>query len=168
MTAAVNNNFLIPNGTFVVELVLFVIVLFVMARFVLPPISRTIAERQANIKGAHEEAEEGHELLRRTEEEYRATIAQARQEARGRMEEATRAGEEVREEMRRQAREEYDRQIAAAAAQIEEATRQASEQLRAQLPDLVVDTTQRVLRRDLTPELQRALADEATTGAQTH
>ena len=39
-TLAQNNNFLLPNATFFVELVLFLILFFVVARYIVPPLTQ--------------------------------------------------------------------------------------------------------------------------------
>ena len=41
------SNFLIPNGTFIVELVAFIIVLGVVARYILPPVNKMPSEGAA-------------------------------------------------------------------------------------------------------------------------
>ncbi len=49
-------NFLLPNGTFFAELLIFVTVLGVIWRFVIPPINRAMEEREARV--AKTEADE--------------------------------------------------------------------------------------------------------------
>ena len=41
------SNFLLPNGTFFAVLLIFLIVLGVIAKWVVPPISKVLAEREA-------------------------------------------------------------------------------------------------------------------------
>ncbi|MGC7219886.1 F0F1 ATP synthase subunit B, partial [Mycobacteroides abscessus subsp. massiliense] len=41
------SNFLIPNGTFFAVLIIFLIVLGVISKWVVPPISKVLAEREA-------------------------------------------------------------------------------------------------------------------------
>ena len=52
------DNFLVPNATFIVELIIFAIILVLLGRYVLPRISGAIAERQAAITKEFAEAEE--------------------------------------------------------------------------------------------------------------
>lgn len=44
------NNFLLPNGTFFVELIIFLLVLFVIWRFVLPPVQKAMADRHDTLQ----------------------------------------------------------------------------------------------------------------------
>ena len=45
-------NFLVPNMTFVFELVSFAIIMYVMYKWVLPPINKAMTERQEKIKAS--------------------------------------------------------------------------------------------------------------------
>jgi F-type H+-transporting ATPase subunit b len=42
--------FLLPNGTFVVELVALVIILFLMTKYILPPLNKAMESRQEKIR----------------------------------------------------------------------------------------------------------------------
>ncbi|MHB1488401.1 MAG: F0F1 ATP synthase subunit B family protein, partial [Acidimicrobiales bacterium] len=44
------SNFLVPNGTFIIEIIGFVIVLGVIAKVILPPINKALEERQDQIR----------------------------------------------------------------------------------------------------------------------
>ena len=43
-------NFLLPNATFLVELGIFALLVFVLAKWVIPPINKAMTDRQAAIK----------------------------------------------------------------------------------------------------------------------
>ena len=44
------SNFLVPNGTFFVVLIIFLIVLGVIGKWVVPPVSKVLRERDAMVK----------------------------------------------------------------------------------------------------------------------
>ena len=44
------SNFLVPNGTFFVELIAFVAMFYILAKFVIPPINRAMTARQDAIR----------------------------------------------------------------------------------------------------------------------
>ena len=44
------SNFLVPNGTFFVELIAFAIIVWILAKFVIPPINRAMTARQDAIR----------------------------------------------------------------------------------------------------------------------
>ncbi len=53
-----SSNFLVPNATFFVELIAFLIVVFVLGKWVLPPIAKAMDQRQGTIRQALTDAEE--------------------------------------------------------------------------------------------------------------
>ena len=61
-----SSNFLVPNATFIVELVAFLVVLGVLAKYILPYISKPMEERQATIRQALTDAEEASTCVRLT------------------------------------------------------------------------------------------------------
>ena len=65
------SNFLVPNATFVVELVAFIGVLFALRRGVLPVINKSMEDRQATIRQALVDAEEAKRRAAEAEEENR-------------------------------------------------------------------------------------------------
>jgi F-type H+-transporting ATPase subunit b len=69
------------NATLVVELVVFVAVLVVLARFVIRPLQTAMQRRQAEIDEALAKARRVEDLLAAAEADYAATLAGARQEA---------------------------------------------------------------------------------------
>ena len=106
-----SSNFLVPNATFFVELVAFLIVLGVLAKYILPYISKPMEQRQATIRQALADAEEAKRRAAEAEEEYKRAISEARAQARAVVDEANRLAEQMRAERRQQADEEYERII---------------------------------------------------------
>jgi len=155
------SNFLVPNTTFVVELVAFLAVLGALAKWVLPPVNRALEKRQQTIEQALSEAAEARERARRAEEEARRAIEEARAEARALRDEAARLGEQARQELRAQGEEEYRRLVARASSEIDASARRAADQLRAQVADLVMVAVEKVLGEGLTLADQERLVERA-------
>ena len=59
---ALESNFLVPNGTFLVELFAFVLILVVLSRYIIPPINKAMTARQEAIRQEFAEAEEAKQL----------------------------------------------------------------------------------------------------------
>ena len=51
-------NFLVPNATFFVELAAFLLLFYLLARFVIPPINRAMTARQEAIRNQFAELDE--------------------------------------------------------------------------------------------------------------
>jgi F-type H+-transporting ATPase subunit b len=159
-----SNNFLLPNMTFFVELIAFIIILGLIAKYILPPIKRAMDQRQAEISSALEQGEEAKRRLLAADEEYQAKLEAARQEARTVIERSNRMADQLREEARTKGQEEYDRVVARADADIQRATERAREELRLQVADLVIAAAQRVIGEELDADRHRGLIEEAIAG----
>src|SRR5262245_47342573 len=106
-------NFLVPNATFIAELIAFVIILFVLGRYVVPPVQKALRDRQEIIHKQMEEADATSAKLAQTEADYRQAMKDAGTKAAQIREEARADAVAIREEMLARAREEADRIIAA-------------------------------------------------------
>ena len=162
-----SNNFLLPNMTFFVELLAFIVILGLIARYILPPIQRAIQQRQEEIQNALDQAEQAKRERVAADEEYRAKLEEARHEARTVIERANRMAEQLREDARTKGQEEYDRVVARADTDIQRATERAREELRLQVADLVIAAAERVIGQELDAGRHRALIDEAIAGVGT-
>jgi len=132
------SNFLVPNGTFFVELLAFAIILYLLAKFVIPPINRAMTARQDAIRKEFADLDEAKAEAKAAEEEFRAQIADARHEAARIREEAREQGAAIIAEMREQAQAEAARIVEHAHAQIEADRQQAVTSLRADLAGRIV------------------------------
>lgn len=158
------SNFLIPNATFIAEFIAFVIVLYLIKKYILPPIDKAMKQRQKEIDDALAQGEEAKRRLLAADEEYQAKLEEARQEARTVIERSNRMAEQLREEARNKGQEEYDRVVARAEADIQRATERAREELRLQVADLVIAAAERVIGEELDAERHRGLIEEAIAG----
>ncbi|HET9732408.1 MAG TPA: F0F1 ATP synthase subunit B [Acidimicrobiales bacterium] len=159
MVLAATNNFLVPNGTFVVELIIFLIILWFLGKYVVPRLRTTMDERQETLRRALEDAEEARERHQQAEEEYRRSMEQARAEARRLVDEAKAFSDQMRADAHGRAETEYRSIIERAQADIDSRARQASEELRAQLSDLVMVVVEKVVGEALDVQAQRNLID---------
>jgi F-type H+-transporting ATPase subunit b len=153
------SNFLVPNGAFIVELVAFLIVLFVLARYVLPRLNSAIDERQKTIRKGVEDAEKAEKRAKEAEADYRKTLDQARQEARSLVDEARQAGERIRVELRERGEAEYERIVSRAQADIDASARRAAADVRQDLAQTVIEVVRKVVGEGLDVEAHRQLID---------
>ncbi len=153
------SNFLVPNATFFVELVAFLIVVGILGKYVLPVINRVTTERQQTIKQSLADAETAKRKAEEAEVEYKRILDEARTEARGLVEEANKAGERARAERRERAEQEYQRIIDRATSDIDASARRAAEDLRRDVSGLVVTAVERVIGQELDDERHRQLID---------
>ena len=74
--------FLLPNGTFFVELAILLIILFVTTKFILPPLNKAMEERQDDIRSSLEAAESARADAAAADDERRGILEASRIESR--------------------------------------------------------------------------------------
>jgi F-type H+-transporting ATPase subunit b len=165
------SNFLVPNATFIVELIAFGVILFILAKFVIPPINKAMTDRQNAIRKQFADLEEAQEDARRTEQEYKDQLANARHEAAKIREEAREQGAAIIAEMREQAQTEAARIVEHARAQVAAERQQAVATLRAEVGSLATALAGRIVGEALEDDersnrvVDRFLADLETLEA---
>jgi F-type H+-transporting ATPase subunit b len=167
------SNFLVPNGTFFVELFAFLLILFILGKYVVPPINAAMTARQEAIRKQFTDLDQAKADAKSAEEEFRAQIADARHEAARIREEAREQGAGIIAEMREQAQAEAARIVEHAHSQIEADRQQAVTSLRAEVGSLATDLAGRIVGEALEDQarqsrvVDRFLADlEADTAGQ--
>jgi len=153
-------NFLVPGPTFVVELAIFLIVVGVLAKWVLPPINRAMEARQEAIRRELREADEAKKRASELEKQHQQIMEQGRAEAQQLKDEAVKLGEQLRQQLQQKGEEEYSRLVARASADIDASVRRASAELRAQVSNLVMEVVEKVLGEGLTIADQASLTDQ--------
>lgn len=129
--------------------VLFLIVWYAIAKFVVPKFEETYAERTAVIQGGIERAEKAQADAATALHEYNAQLSTAREEAARIREEAKSQGASILAEMRAQAQEESARLLTHAKAQIEAERALAVQQLRTEVGGLATQLAGRIVGESL-------------------
>lgn len=163
MTASI---FLIPNGTFLAELIAFILVLGFFARVIIPVLRRAMNERQASILASIEAAEQSRNEAAQAAQQRREALEAARQEARQIVDQANEVSEQLKEEGRQRGQDEYDRLVAAARSEIELERQRARDEVMSEVGDLVLRAAERVIGGGLDDDRHRALVNEAIVAAQ--
>ncbi len=159
------SNFLVPNGTFFVELIAFGIIVWILAKFVIPPINRAMTARQDAIREQFAELDDAKDDAHKAEEEFKALIADARHEAAKIREDAREQGAQIVSEARDQAQSEAARIVEHGHAQVRAERQQAVASLRAEVGTLAIDLAGRIVGESLeddqrsTRVVDRFLAD---------
>ena len=143
------------------ELVAFGILLFLLYRYVFPPLREQIEKRQSQIEGAIDEAEKTRKEARELLADYRKQIDEARGEARQMLDESRKQGESQRQRIRAEAQEEGDRIIQRAREEITRERDTALREVRGEVADLVIEASERVLGREVDDEEHERLISEA-------
>jgi F-type H+-transporting ATPase subunit b len=139
------SNFLIPNGTFFVVLTIFLIVLGVIGKWVVPPVSKVLRERDAMVKQTVEDSRKAADQFAAADEDYQSEMAKARGEASKLRDEARAEGRKVLEDMRRRASDEVTSTLQQADSELKEQALSIQADLRSSLDNLSETLANRVL-----------------------
>lgn len=152
----------IPNTSLMFwEIITFFLLLFLLYRYVYPPIRKQILDRQHQIEEAIDEAAMTREEARELLAEYRKQLEEARGESRRILDEARKQGESQRERTKREAREEGERIIQRAREEIERERDGALRDVRREVADMVYLASERVLNRQIDRDEHDRLISEA-------
>ena len=145
---------------FVLHLVNFIILLFILQRFLFPPIVKMLDERQARIRASMERAESLRLETQRAQAETERLLSEARGEGQRIIAQANEIASRIQRERQEAAEAEYQRILARAQEDARREREQAFAELRAEVADLAVLAAGRIINRQLDPAGQRQLVDE--------
>jgi F-type H+-transporting ATPase subunit b len=153
--------FLIPNATFFVELVVVLILIFLFYKYLLPPLNKAMEERQAQIRGSVEAADQARKYAEAADDERHHVLEEARGQAREMVAMAQQTADQLRADAATRAQAEYDRIVAAAAADVQVARQRAVDEAAARLGEVVIDVVSKIVGREIDAASHRDLIDEA-------
>jgi F-type H+-transporting ATPase subunit b len=160
-----SSNFLVPNGTFLVSLLAFAILVWIFGKYLIPPINQAMTSRQEAIRKQFADLEEAEEDARKAEADYKEQLNNAKHEAARIREEAREQGAQIVQEAREKAQTEADRLIEHAHAQIEADRKSAMASLRRDVGSLATNLAGRIVGESMDDDerqgrvVERFLAD---------
>lgn len=165
--------FLLPNGTFVIELIVVAVILFLVTKYILPPLNKAIESRQEKIRTSLELAEQARAEAAAADEERLKVLAQARDQGREIVAAAQATADQVKAEAAGRGQLEYERIVSSANAEVETARQRAVDEASARIGEIVFDLVATIVGRevdqsaheDLIREAVAALNAEAEKGA---
>jgi F-type H+-transporting ATPase subunit b len=143
-------NFLVPNGTFFVVLIIFLIVLGVIGTFVVPPIMRVLNERDNMITKTAADNKKSAEQFAAAREDYEAAMAEGRVKASAARDQARAEGRKVLEEQRGRAEEQVSSTLQDAAEQLKREGDVVAAELRARVDSISSTLASRILGVEVT------------------
>ena len=173
LAAEEHNPLLPPVGEIIIGLIAFGIVLLVLFKYVAPRFEQVFQARREAIEGGMERAEAMQAEAKAALDQYRAQLAEARNEAAQIRDQARAEGQQILEELRTQAQEESARIVARGEEQLATQRQQVVNELRGQIGTLAVDLAGRVVGESLAEDARRSgtvdrflaeLDDMATSG----
>ena len=149
----------------IIQLVAFLIFLFLLWRFALGPIVRVLDQRQERVRESMAAAERMQAELKATAARNEEVLTEARREAQQIVANAREAGDAALARAREQANAQAEEYLARAEATLRQETEQARQQLRQEIADLAVMAAGKIVRKELDPAAQARLIEETLTEA---
>jgi F-type H+-transporting ATPase subunit b len=165
--------FLLPNGTFFIELVTVVVILLLMTKYILPPLNKALEARQEKIRESLAAADAAKAEAAAAGDERQQLLSAARDQAREIVAAAQATSDQVKAESGARGQAEYDRLIANANAEVDTARQRAIDGASARIGEVVFELVNQIVGRevdesshqDLVREAVAALNVEATRGS---
>ena len=153
------------NLTLIGQLIAFVAFVAFCMRYVWPPITAAMAERQSKIAEGLAAADRAGHDLELAQQRANEQLTEAKREAAGIIEAANKRAQAVVEEAKQAAMVESERVKAAASAEIEQERARAQEQLMAQLSALAVAGAQKILGAEIDADKHADLLKTLSAGS---
>ena len=158
------------NGTLIAEVIAFLLMVLILARWVYPRIMAVATEREQKIEAGVRAAAEAEKRLHEVTEEVQKTLDEARSQAREIVDRAHRTAVGETEDIIRKGRRDAEAQLQRARTEIDTERDKAVQEIRAQVGALVVSAASKVLgeaidKRTHTRLIEESLAEvEPTNG----
>jgi F-type H+-transporting ATPase subunit b len=137
------------TGTLVVQMIVFLILVWFTMKFVWPPITAALDERATKIAEGLSAADKAKSELAVANKKVEQQLASARDDAAKRLADAERLAQQMIEEAKIRASEEGAKIVAAAKAEAAQESVKAREALREQVASLAVKGAEQILKREV-------------------
>lgn len=148
------------NMTLIGQTIAFAIFVWFCIKYVWPPISNALHERQKKIADGLDAASRATRDLELAQERAEQTLRESKEQASQIIEQANKRSAQMIEEAREQARAEGERLVANARSEIEQEINRAKDELRAQVSHLAIVGAERVLEASVDEKAHRDLLDK--------
>lgn len=147
------------NMTLIGQMIAFAIFVWFCMKYVWPPITQALTERQQRIQEGLEEADRARAELHKANEQAEETLRESREEAARILDNTRVRANQMIEEARTDARAEGERMIANARSEIDSEIQQAKSELRAQVAALAIQGAERILESSIDEKKHREMVD---------
>src|SRR5216683_4551453 len=149
------------NGTVIVELITFLVMMAILARYVYPEVVRLAEARQRQVADQLKEAERERAAAEARLNEAEAKLEDARKTAQNVIDAANKSAEQLRQELKQKAEDEAKRLLESARKEIEAERLKAVQSVRSEVAGLVVAATEKVIGETLDMTKHKQLIERA-------
>lgn len=149
-----DDNFLLPNGTFFAELIIFVIILGLISKFIVPPLQKVLRERQAILDDEASDSQHARAKQAEAEAEYQAALTEARGQAAQIRENARAEAQHTTDQLRSEAQAESARIVAQGEQQLAGQRDAVVVELRGEIGTLALELSGKIVGQSLAGDAQ--------------
>ena len=139
------------NLTLIIQMIVFLLLVFFTMSFIWPPLMRAVEERQKKIAQGLAAADRGEQELQQARQAAEAILREARERAGQIIDQAQHRANDILEQARTSASQEGQRLVASAQQQIGLEASRARESLRREVGEIVVAAASKLLEREIDP-----------------
>tara|TARA_B100000886_G_C20243648_1_gene415680 strand:+ start:163 stop:633 length:471 start_codon:yes stop_codon:yes gene_type:complete len=149
------------NATLLAQAVVMIVFVAICWRYVYPPILSVMQEREKKITEGLEAAKKADDSLEEAKLAFDKELNQAKAEAAEILEKANNRASKIVSDATSKAEVEAEKIMASATTNIENETNKAKEELRQQMSDIIIDTTQKILGDEISKEKHEDILKKA-------
>ena len=152
--------------SFIIELVVFLVLLYFIGKRVVPWLNASMAKQQEQIRASLEAADQARADAEAADEERNAALETTRRTALEIVAQADRTAEAVRVDAQARGQADFDRIVGSAETEVALARQRAVEEAANRLGEIVMDVVERVIAREVDAEAHHDLIAEAVSALQ--
>ena len=149
------------NATLLAQAVVMIVFVAICWRYIYPPILSVMQEREKKISDGLEAAKKADDSLEEAKLAFDKELNQAKAEAADIIEKANTRASQLVSDASLKAEAEAEKIMASASTSIENETNKAKEELRQQMSDIIIDTTQKILGDEISKEKHEDILKKA-------
>lgn len=157
--------FLLPNGTFFVELAVLVFLLIFMSKYRLglPYLNQKLEERQEKIRESLAAADEAKAEAAAAADERAQLLSEARNQAREIVANAQATSDQIKAEQGERGQAEYDRIVASAQTEVNAIRQRAIDEASGRIGEVVFDLVNKIVGREVDERAHQELVGQAVS-----
>ena len=149
------------NATLIAQALVMIVFVAICWRYIYPPILSVMQEREKKIADGLEAAKKADDSLEEAKLAYEKELKEAKAEAANILEKANNRASQIVTDASSKAEAEAEKIMASASTNIENETNKAKEELRQQMSDIIIDTTQKILEDEISKEKHEEILKKA-------
>ena len=150
---------------FVVQLIAFLVFIFLLWKYASKPIVKVLDERQERVRESIQAAADMEAKMQAAAVRNEEVLAEARQDAQAILVQARESGDAIVDRAREEASKQSDEYMERAQATLRAETEQARQELRREVGNLAVSAASKIVQKELDPEAQTQLIEATLSEA---